>query len=290
MNAKLDNITTQYRKFNENQALTEGQLNEFIDYFEDQDRLSRTRLSGVGVVCGFQSTYIDFVLQPDSVMEKKSGSEDREIDLNFNTIAITQGAGVTTDGDLITLRQKTDKEAEVTIDFTTNTYKYFRNYTDKVGYKHFLIGGKQIPLLELITQEEYTQLKIQGDYAHLYDQAGLMVRLDERHWIKIGAEVSDGTTLLSSVLTVGQSDWATGSFPGDPSEFWIRASVTHGVLRVQVSLDGRHWPLVRLASFPIAASYQVGPFSCTPERGGLEVVFSEFQISAPNGKALHDLS
>lgn len=134
------------------------------------------------------------------------------------------------------------------------------------------------------------QLKIQGDYAHLYDQAGLMVRLDERHWIKIGAEVSDGTTLLSSVLTVGQSDWATGSFPGDPSEFWIRVSVTHGVLRVQVSLDGRHWPLVRLASFPIAASYQVGPFSCTPERGGLEVVFSEFQISAPNGKALHDLS
>jgi hypothetical protein len=40
MNAKLDNVTTQYRKFNENQVLTEGQLNEFIDYFEDQDRLS----------------------------------------------------------------------------------------------------------------------------------------------------------------------------------------------------------------------------------------------------------
>ncbi len=53
MNTKLDNVTTQYRKFNDNQALTEGQLNEFIDYFEDQDRLSRTRLSGVGVVCGF---------------------------------------------------------------------------------------------------------------------------------------------------------------------------------------------------------------------------------------------
>ena len=53
MNTKLDNITTQYRKFNVNQALTEGQLNEFIDYFEDQDRLSRTRLNGVGVGCGF---------------------------------------------------------------------------------------------------------------------------------------------------------------------------------------------------------------------------------------------
>jgi len=59
MNAKLDNITTQYRKFNENQVLTEGQLNEFIDYFEDQDRLSRTQLSGVGIVCGFKSIFFD---------------------------------------------------------------------------------------------------------------------------------------------------------------------------------------------------------------------------------------
>ena len=38
MNAKLNDITTQYRRFNENQALTDTQLNEFLDYFEDQDR------------------------------------------------------------------------------------------------------------------------------------------------------------------------------------------------------------------------------------------------------------
>lgn len=64
MNTKLDHVTTQYRKFNDNQALTEGQLNEFIDYFEDQDRLSRTRLSGVGVVCGFQTKYIELEIGP----------------------------------------------------------------------------------------------------------------------------------------------------------------------------------------------------------------------------------
>jgi hypothetical protein len=136
MNTKLDNVTTQYRKFNENQALTDGQLNEFIDYFEDQDRLSRTRLSGVGLVCGFKSV--------------PSGSG--------TAIVITQGAGVTTDGDLITLRQKLDKTSDVNIHFNSKNYTYYRAYTDEVEYQHFRIDGKQIPLVELITDDEYNQL------------------------------------------------------------------------------------------------------------------------------------
>lgn len=145
--------------------------------------------------------------------------------------------------------------------------------------------------LFLETAGDFTaQVKIQGQFSHLYDQAGLMVRLDDRQWVKAGAEISDGMALLSSVLTSDQSDWATGSFPGDPSAFWIRATVSQGVLRLQVSVDGLHWPLVRIASFPIVSSYQVGPFCCTPERGGLDVEFSEFHVTAPNSKALHDLS
>lgn len=156
MNTKLDNVTTQYRKFNDNQALTEGQLNEFIDYFEDQDRLSRTRLSGVGVVCGFKSTYIDLILQPEATLEKKPGG--LEFDFNLDTIAITQGSGVTTDGDLITLRQKGATSSEVTIDFGVKNYKYYKEYIDEIGYKHFRIGGQQIPLLEVITQQEYEDL------------------------------------------------------------------------------------------------------------------------------------
>jgi len=155
MNTKLDNVTTQYRKFNDNQALTEGQLNEFIDYFEDQDRLSRTRLSGVGIVCGFQSEYVELEISP-ALAEKSSG--DRDLEIPFDTIAITQGAGVTTDGDLITLRQAGSKNSEATIDFKAKNYRYYRNYVDVVGYEHFRIGGQQIPLLELFTTQEYTKL------------------------------------------------------------------------------------------------------------------------------------
>ncbi|MDR6145680.1 regulation of enolase protein 1 (concanavalin A-like superfamily) [Sphingomonas sp. SORGH_AS870] len=134
------------------------------------------------------------------------------------------------------------------------------------------------------------QLRIRGRYDKLYDQAGIMVRVDERRWVKAGIELSDGRAMLSSVLTDGRSDWATGPYTGDAADFWMRATVAKGVLRLQVSADGRTWPLVRLAPFPVATAYQVGPMACTPERSGLSVRFSDLRITAPLGKDLHDLS
>lgn len=134
------------------------------------------------------------------------------------------------------------------------------------------------------------QLRVRGQYQKLYDQAGIMVRVDERRWVKAGIELSDGRAMLSSVLTDGKSDWATGPYEHDAQDFWMRATVEKGVLRLQVSADGKHWPLVRLAPFPVAASYQVGPMACTPERDGLAIRFSDLRITPPLGKDLHDLS
>jgi regulation of enolase protein 1 (concanavalin A-like superfamily) len=62
------------------------------------------------------------------------------------------------------------------------------------------------------------------------------------------------------------------------------------VLRVQYSIDATTWPLLRLAPFPLAARYFVGPVCCTPERGGLNVEFSSFTVAEPLQKDLHDLS
>ncbi len=96
--------------------------------------------------------------------------------------------------------------------------------------------------------------------------------------------------MLSSVLTIGRSDWATAPYGGDPSDFRLRATVAAGVLRLQVSADGRQWPLLRLSPFPGASRYRVGPMCCTPERAGLHVRFSDFRLGPPLGKDLHDLT
>ena len=134
------------------------------------------------------------------------------------------------------------------------------------------------------------ELRVRAKYSEQYDQAGIMVRVDEARWIKAGIELSDNRPCLGSVLTLARSDWATGLFEGDPSDFWVRATLSEGVLRLQASTDGRVWPVLRLCPFPAAEKYIVGPMACTPERSGLAVEFSDFAIGPPVNKNLHDRS
>ena len=47
--------------------------------------------------------------------------------------------------------------------------------------------------LHLPAQGEFMfQARVSGNYSQLYDQAGLMVRLDERNWLKCGSEFFEG--------------------------------------------------------------------------------------------------
>ncbi|RTZ46186.1 hypothetical protein EJ377_17275 [Chryseobacterium arthrosphaerae] len=77
MNTKLDHVTTQYRKFNDNQALTEGQLNEFIDYLKIRTGYQEPA-ERRGVVCGFQTKYIELEVGPASA-EKSPDPEVRNL-------------------------------------------------------------------------------------------------------------------------------------------------------------------------------------------------------------------
>ncbi len=177
------------------------------------------------------------------------------------------------------------RQAEGVLDVTTD------HGTDFWRETHYGFTRDSGHFLAHHSEGDFTaQLRIQAQYQQLYDQAGIMVRIDEQRWVKAGIELSDGRAMLSSVLTLGRSDWATGPYEQHAGDFWMRATVSRGVLRLQVSADGESWPLVRLAAFPEAASYQVGPMCCTPERAGLVVRFSEFRLTPPLGKALHDLT
>jgi regulation of enolase protein 1 (concanavalin A-like superfamily) len=136
------------------------------------------------------------------------------------------------------------------------------------------------------------EVAVDGDFSSLYDQAGLMVRESAERWIKAGAEYSDGALSFSTVLTNELSDWSLSS-RADTNRFRLRVTIAQGVLKVQCSTDERNWTLMRLAPFaPGGANAQwlVGPMCCTPERGGLNVRFSDFRIGPPIVKDLHDVS
>lgn len=133
------------------------------------------------------------------------------------------------------------------------------------------------------------KIRIRGEFRTLYDQAGLMVRIDETKWVKTGVEFTDGELFLSTVITDGKSDWSVSQPFRELEDFYIRVTVNNGAMRIQASRDGKFWPLLRLAPFPIASRYQVGPTACTPERSGLTVTFSEFSIGPAITTDLHDL-
>jgi uncharacterized protein len=59
-----------------------------------------------------------------------------------------------------------------------------------------------------INTDFVVEVDIRGSYKDLYDQAGIMIRSDENHWIKAGIEYVDGVQHLSAVVTHGYSDWS----------------------------------------------------------------------------------
>ncbi len=133
-------------------------------------------------------------------------------------------------------------------------------------------------------------VRVVGKFESLYDQAGLMIRIDETQWVKTGVELTDGELFLSTVVTNGNSDWSVAKPFSELDDFHLRVTVNNGAMRIQASRTGMHWPLIRLAPFPTSENYLVGPMACTPERAGLSVAFFDFSIGPAITTDLHDLS
>ncbi|MFJ6211732.1 DUF1349 domain-containing protein [Streptomyces sp. NPDC092296] len=122
----------------------------------------------------------------------------------------------------------------------------------------------------------------------LYDQAGVMVRVDEQTWIKAGIELTDGVPHLGAVVTRGQSDWSLSPVPEwADRQVTVRVSRAGDAITVRARCDQGPWRMVRLAPLAPDAVASAGPFCCSPERDGLKVRFTRF-VTGPADKALHD--
>lgn len=131
------------------------------------------------------------------------------------------------------------------------------------------------------------EVVIAGRYEALYDQAGLMLLMSERHWIKCGVEVNDGVPVFSTVITNGKSDWATMPLPFPADRVRLRLSRHGDAVRVDVARPEGGWLLARLGYLPEGAA-KVGIMACSPERGGFEVVFTDYSVGPPIARDLHN--
>jgi regulation of enolase protein 1 (concanavalin A-like superfamily) len=124
------------------------------------------------------------------------------------------------------------------------------------------------------------------DYAHLYDQAGLMLRIDRTRWIKLGIEYAEGAVNFSVVVTDGRSDWSIVGRPSARGPQSVRIT-RRGDAALAQFLDGAAgWTLMRLCPFPDDAPVMVGPMACSPDREGLVARFTAFDVG-PALEGLH---
>lgn len=132
------------------------------------------------------------------------------------------------------------------------------------------------------------EVTISAKYSALYDQTGLMLRLDEQRWLKAGVEYTDGVTHFSVVITNGCSDWSVVSVPEAINGITLRVTKHAEAIRVQYKDRSQKWQMARLGYFPPAPSLDVGITCCSPERAGFEVRFSDLKIGPAISRALHD--
>jgi regulation of enolase protein 1 (concanavalin A-like superfamily) len=125
------------------------------------------------------------------------------------------------------------------------------------------------------------------DYTAQFDQAGVLVRVDERNWVKAGVEVSDGEPQVGAVVTREVSDWSVAGVPGWAGrDVTVRVSRAGDALTVRARADGEPWRLVRVAPLAPDAGATAGPYCCAPTRAGLVVRFASWR-RGPADAALH---
>jgi len=118
-----------------------------------------------------------------------------------------------------------------------------------------------------------------------YDQAGLMVRVDEDHWIKTSVEYEgeDEPAKLGAVVTNGgYSDWSTQRLPDGLSEVELRVQRTGDDYLVSWAPPDAPcvWAQIRMAHLrnPGGGPVLCGLYACCPKGGGYRAEFAHLTI------------
>lgn len=114
---RLSDRVTSYTVFEENQVLTSEQLNQLTSYLDQQQRMTRAWLHGVGVVCGLQ------------------------VQMTAAQVSLSKGAALTSDGDLLAFDQE-------------QLFTQFKKFSDEdAKYAPFRPDAKLLPLFELVEKD-----------------------------------------------------------------------------------------------------------------------------------------
>jgi regulation of enolase protein 1 (concanavalin A-like superfamily) len=112
-----------------------------------------------------------------------------------------------------------------------------------------------------------------------YDQAGVMLRADERTWLKTGVEFFEGRARLSTVLTLGRSSWMVTDLPAGTDEIVLRVSRRGDAVEVRYVIEDGPAELAALVFMPPDREVLAGVMAAAPEGPGFRVTFHDLRIT-----------
>jgi regulation of enolase protein 1 (concanavalin A-like superfamily) len=123
-------------------------------------------------------------------------------------------------------------------------------------------------------------VKVSGQYKELFHQAGLMVRIDNKNWIKTGIEYVDGVQNVSAVVTREVSDWSVVPRHDSPKSIWLKLLRKGDYVEIKYSFDNKKFDMLRLAYFPPKVKAMIGMVGAAPGKLPFNVTFEEFKVKA----------
>lgn len=153
------------------------------------------------------------------------------------------------------------------------------------------------PALVIDTPGNFTMtVRAQFEYRHRFDQAGILLWIDEHNWFKSSIEYESAAhcRLGSVVTTRGYSDWATRDVD-TVGHAWFRLSRRGPDFLLEARLDDI-WEQLRIfhlsalgettadiagatAGDIAAGSTAVGVYAASPEAGTFEARFDQIQLT-----------
>lgn len=122
------------------------------------------------------------------------------------------------------------------------------------------------------------KVKLTGDYKVRFDQMGLMIRIDQKNYIKTGVEFVDGKFNISTVVTNQKSDWSVSPLDKVPPFVWIKAIRRLDAVEIYYSLDDKNYVMTRNAPLADNTPVMVGLMAACPDGNGFQAKFENFSV------------
>ena len=169
--------------------------------------------------------------------------------------------------------QRTGDVLTVSVDPSTDFWR-------ETGYGYIRDSGHVYG--EVLAGDLDVSVRMRCTLGTQYDQAGVMLRADERTWLKTGVEFFEGRARLSTVLTLGRSSWMVTDLPEGTDEIVLRVSRRGDAVEVRYVIEDGPAELAALVYMPPGREVLAGVMAAAPEGPGFRVTFHDLRASEPD--------